>query len=77
MSQPGGNMELDIRQPIGLLFTLIGALLIAQGLFVAGPARGTIAGLDLNIGWGAVMDVFGIAMLLLARRYARLLARRR
>jgi hypothetical protein len=61
-------MELDIRQPIGLLFTVIGVLLIAQGALVAVPAQGAIAGLNLDIGWGAVMVVFGIAMLMLARR---------
>ncbi|MFI4979119.1 MAG: hypothetical protein ACHQIO_02110 [Nevskiales bacterium] len=61
-------MKLDIRLPIGLLFTLIGALLMAQGVLVAAPANGVIAGLNINIGWGAVMIVFGVAMLMLARR---------
>jgi hypothetical protein len=63
-------MELDIRQPIGLLFTLIGALLIAQGVLADLPSKGVVAGLNLDIGWGAVMVVFGIAMLMLARRRA-------
>jgi NADH:ubiquinone oxidoreductase subunit 6 (subunit J) len=68
-------MELDIRQPIGWLFMLIGALLVAQGAIVATPERGLVAGLNLNIGWGAVMMLFGFAMLMLARRHARLHAR--
>jgi hypothetical protein len=63
-------MHLDIRIPIGLLFTLIGALLVGYGLMHGAPLRGTAAGWNINAWWGAVLIVFGVAMLLLARRYA-------
>jgi hypothetical protein len=63
-------MKLDIRFPIGLLFTLIGALLVIQGLLIGAPGQGTVAGLNLNVYWGAVLVVFGVSMLLLARRHA-------
>jgi hypothetical protein len=59
-------MGLDIRWPIGLMFTLIGALLIIQGLMVGSSAKA----LDLNINliWGVVLLVFGALMLLGASR---------
>ena len=64
-------MSLDIRVPIGLLFSLIGALLALQGLLVAAPAQRRIIPFNINIAWGSVLILFGVAMLLLARRHAR------
>ena len=61
-------MRLDIRAPIGWLFTLIGALLAGYGLLTGAPSTGTAAGLNINAWWGAVLAVFGIAMLLSTRR---------
>jgi hypothetical protein len=62
-------MTLDIRIPIGLLFGLIGSLLLGYGLF--GPANSVRAhSADLNCGWGAMLIVFGVGMLLLAYRHA-------
>jgi hypothetical protein len=61
-------MHLDIRGPIGWLFTLIGALLLGYGLLTGASPASTAGGLNINAWWGAVMAVFGIAMLLLTRR---------
>jgi hypothetical protein len=61
-------MKLDIRAPIGWLFTLIAALLIGYGLLTGAPSTGAAAGLNINVWWGAVLAVFGIAMLLSTRR---------
>ena len=55
-------MGLDIRWPIGLMFTLIGALLAAFGL-VKG-AESVSLGININLIWGAVLLVFGVLMLL-------------
>jgi hypothetical protein len=55
-------MGLDIRWPIGLMFTLIGALLTGYG-----AVRGaSVISLDININliWGIVLLVFGVLMLL-------------
>jgi hypothetical protein len=60
-------MTLDIRLPMGLLFTLIGSLLVMYGLTHA-PLR-SAAGVNVNADWGAVLIVFGVSMLLLARRH--------
>jgi len=46
-------MGLDIRWPIGLMFTLIGALLAVFGL-VKG-AESVSLGININLIWGAVL----------------------
>ena len=62
-------MGLDIRTPIGLMFALIGALLVAYGLGTAGSAMyARSLGLNVNLVWGAVLLVFGGTMLYLGRR---------
>jgi hypothetical protein len=55
-------MGLDIRWPIGLMFTLIGALLAVFGL-VKGSESVSL-GININLIWGAVLLVFGVLMLL-------------
>jgi len=55
-------MGLDIRWPIGLMFTLIGALLTVFG--VAKGAESTSLGININLIWGVVLLVFGVLMLL-------------
>jgi len=62
MNAPEG---LDIRAPIGGLFTLLGLMLAGYGL--VGSERAA-SGTNVNLWWGAVMVVFGVLMLFLARR---------
>jgi hypothetical protein len=59
-------MGLDIRWPIGLMFSLIGVLLTAYGLIKNVASTIQVAGQPININliWGIVLLVFGIAMLL-------------
>jgi hypothetical protein len=60
--------DLDVRVPIGALFTLLGLLLTAYGFIE--PAATTAAftkGGQINMWWGLVMLVFGVLMLLIAR----------
>jgi len=59
-------MGLDIRWPIGLMFTLIGALLIVAGA-VSGASEKSL-GININLIWGVVLLVFGALMLLGAVR---------
>ena len=58
-------MGLDIRWPIGLMFSLIGALLVITGL-VNGAERMSRLNININLWWGIVLLVFG-ALMLLAR----------
>jgi hypothetical protein len=64
-------MNFDLRLPLGLIFTLFGILLTGYGL-VSDPAiYARSLGLNVNLGWGAVILVFGIWMLGLALRARR------
>ncbi len=61
-------MGLDIRLPIGLLFSAIGLLLTGFGA-VSNPAiYGASLGINVNVIWGLALLVFGIVMLFLGRR---------
>ena len=59
-------MGLDIRWPIGIMFSLIGALLMITGLVSGADARAL--NININLIWGAVLLVFGALMLLGAVR---------
>jgi hypothetical protein len=61
-------MGLDIRLPIGLLFSVIGLLLVGFGGFGDKTIYERSLGLNVNLAWGAVLLVFGAIMVLLARR---------
>ena len=54
-------MGLDIRWPIGLMFTLIGVLLAVFGL--AKGTESTSMGININLIWGVVLLIFGVFML--------------
>jgi len=63
-------MNLDLRIPMGLMFTMTGAILTAFGLATR-DNTGLYArslGIDANLWWGIVLLVFGITMLVLGRR---------
>ena len=63
-------MGLDLRWPIGLMFSLIGALLVLYGLITKSNSElyARSLGLNINLIWGLVLLVFGGAMLFLAWR---------
>jgi len=52
-------MGLDIRYPIGMMFTLIGLLLAATGFF--SPEKLSL-GININLIWGAILFLFGALM---------------
>ncbi len=54
-------MGLDIRWPIGLMFTLIGVLLTGFGAINAADSQSL--GINIDLIWGLVLLVFGAAML--------------
>lgn len=58
-------MGLDLRWPIGLMFTFFGALLIFYGAITnSSPMYQLSLGQNINLIWGGVLLVFGILMLL-------------
>ena len=61
-------MGIDIRLPIGMLFTAIGLIL---GIFGAMSDRALYQrslGINVNLWWGIALLAFGVFMLLLGRR---------
>ena len=68
MSQPAG---LDVRWPLGLLFAMIGALLLGHGLTQGDAAATAQHAPHINVWWGGAMLTFGAIVLWLARRGSR------
>ena len=62
-------MQLDIRLPMGLLFLILGVILVGYG-FISDPAiyDKHSLGQNVNLLWGSIFAVFGGVMLWLARR---------
>ncbi len=63
-------MGLDLRWPIGLMFSLIGILLVVAGLASGSNEEMLKRSLQINIDlvWGVVLLAFGAFMLVLAWR---------
>jgi hypothetical protein len=61
-------MKLDLRLPIGLMFSILGALLAAYGLASDPAMYQRSLGINVNLWWGLVLLVFGVVMLWLVRR---------
>ncbi len=64
-------MNLDIRLPIGILFSLLGAILAAYGLLGDASRNEQSLGVNLNLGWGLVLLVFGLVMFVFGGRAMR------
>ena len=61
-------MGLDIRWPIGLMFSLVGVLMVIYGM-VSDPATYQRSlGININLWWGLILLVFGGFMLFMAWR---------
>ena len=62
-------MGLDLRWPIGLMFTFFGVLLTIYGVATnSDPMYQLSLGKNINLIWGIVLLVFGVLMLLGAVR---------
>ena len=64
-------MRLDIRVPIGLLFCVIGLLLVFYGAVSESSLYDRSLGININLWWGGALFVFGAAMLFLSRKSLR------
>ena len=63
-------MGLDIRLPIGAMFTLFGLMLVVYGAVSDKSIYQRSLGINVNLRWGGVLLSFGVVMLLLGRRAA-------
>lgn len=63
-------MGLDIRWPIGLMFSLIGAIMLVFGMITGSNAEMYKRSLDINVNlyWGLLLVVFGGLMVFFAWR---------
>jgi membrane protein implicated in regulation of membrane protease activity len=65
-------MGFDIRVPIGFLFTTLGAFLVLFGLItINSPIYSQSLGMNINLGWGFVLLIFGLLMVFFSRRAKR------
>ncbi|HWR14648.1 MAG TPA: hypothetical protein VN577_07450 [Terriglobales bacterium] len=61
-------MGLDIRTPIGLMFSVLGLILVSAGLFIPGDIHQKSLGINLNLWWGLLLVLFGVLMLVFGLR---------
>ncbi len=69
-------MNLDLRIPMGLMFTFTGVILTVFGFATRADADlyAKSLGINANFWWGLVMLAFGLTMFMLGRRGQRRLA---
>jgi hypothetical protein len=60
-------MNFDLRLPIGIMFSIFGVILVIFGLATGKDSMYDqhSLGININLGWGAVLLVFGAFMLAL------------
>jgi hypothetical protein len=62
-------MNLDVRTPMGLMFSITGAILVIWGLKTNGDAiYARSLGINANLWWGIVLLIFGLTMFILGER---------
>lgn len=61
-------MRLDLRFPIGLIFSIFGAILVVYGFVTPAGAYTQSLGINVNLYWGVVLCAFGGVMLAFALR---------
>lgn len=61
-------MGMDIRVPIGMLFAILGAVLVVFGKMGDQSIYTRSLGYNVNVLWGTVLVIFGFIMLYYGRR---------
>ena len=61
-------MGLDIRLPLGMLFTILGLILMLLGMLSDPALYAKSLGININFLWGVALLCFGAAMLALGAR---------
>ena len=69
-------MNLDLRLPMGLMFTIVGAILVVFGAATNSDEAlyAKSLGINANLWWGIVLFIFGLTMFMLGRRGQKRLA---
>jgi len=61
-------MQLDLRFPIGLIFSIFGAILVIYGFVTPAETYQQSLGINVNLYWGMALCAFGGVMLAFALR---------
>ena len=63
-------MQLDLRTPMGLMFTITGGILTAWGIKTNHDTTlyAKSLGINANLWWGIVLLIFGLTMFLMGER---------
>ena len=66
-------MQLDVRIPMGVMFAILGVILLVYGVLTGSddPIYTRSLGYNVNLWWGLFLLLFGGAMLALAQRAVR------
>ena len=64
-------MNFDLRLPIGLMFSLFGAILTVYGMISGPEIYERSLGINVNLWWGGGLLAFGLLMLFFALRKPR------
>jgi hypothetical protein len=64
-------MGLDIRLPIGMMFTVLGTLLTGYGLVADRSIFTRSLGINVDVIWGSVLLLFGLVFVIAGRRASR------
>jgi protein-S-isoprenylcysteine O-methyltransferase Ste14 len=64
-------MGIDIRLPIGALFTVLGVILVAFGVVSDRALYAKSLGYNVNLWWGLTLTTFGLVLLYLVSRRNR------
>ena len=67
-------MQMDVRGPMGAMFTVLGIALAGFGVLYAKESLSL--GINVNLWWGLIILGFGVVMLLLAWKAGRTAAGR-
>jgi uncharacterized membrane protein (UPF0136 family) len=60
-------MGIDIRLPLGILFSLLGSILVVYGAASNPSLYEQSLGINVNLYWGVVLLAFGALMFILSR----------
>ncbi len=66
-------MGLDLRWPIGIMFSLLGAMMVIYGIFTSSNEEmyKHSLGININLIWGLVLLLFGVIMFIFAWRSSK------
>ncbi len=69
-------MGLDVRVPVGLMFGIMGLLLVGYGVLGDQTIYAKSLGININTIWGGVLIGFAAVLLILSSRHRRAPARK-